>query len=164
MQGVGAGTSGLLFNTMQSKKVPFQLSEYMGKVNTAIQTRKSRLRLIKCYTGMMKGVFDAIMKVIRNPIYFFDVAIVMYWLPRLDFILQAILKVLKGFSRVFGGNRRVLNIRQHHPPHGGAAAVIAADNELNNGIGHLLLQQRQQNQQQHRAARRIALNHLILLH
>ena len=136
MTGVAAGTSGLLFNTMQQKKAPFQLSEYVGRVNSAIRTRKSRLQVIKWYTYLMKSVFDTIMKVLRNPIYFFDVALVLYWMPRLDFILKAILTFLRGFSRIFGGNRRALNQR-------------AADNE---------------NNARRRAARRVAMDHLVLLH
>ena len=92
--------------------------------------------MIKWYTYLMKSVFDTIMKVLRNPIYFFDVALVLYWMPRLDFILKAILTFLKGFSRIFGGNRRALNQR-------------AADNE---------------NNARRRAARRVAMDHLVLLH
>ena len=138
MTGPPAGTSGLLFSTMQQKRAPFQLSEYVGRVNSAIKTRKSRLKMIKWYTWLMKGVFDTIMKVLRNPMYFFDVAIVLYWMPRLDFILKAILKFLKSFSRIFGGRRRI--VRRN-----------AADiDELNNA--------------RNRAAQRVAMGQLALLH
>ena len=50
---------------------------------------------------MMKWIFDGIKSVIGNPMYLFDVLVVLYWLPRLEIIIKTTLKVLKHFARIF---------------------------------------------------------------
>ena len=104
MGGVGPA-SGVLFQTMQSKRTPFQLKTYTQKVHLAIRSKKIRLKLIKWYTFLMKAIFDMIMNVFRNPIYVFDVAIVSIWLPRFAFLFRGFKKLLDFFARIFEGLR-----------------------------------------------------------
>ena len=47
----------------------------------------------------MKQVFDTIITVLRNPIYFFDVAVITMWLPKLEFIFKAIGRVFRYLFR-----------------------------------------------------------------
>ena len=99
-KGRPGGTSALIFNQMQALKSPFQVTEYAGKVDKAIMSRKFRLKLIKWYTLMMRQIFESIMKVVRQPMYLFDVAIALYSLPRVEAILKAIIRLLKRLARI----------------------------------------------------------------
>ena len=56
----------------------------------------------------MKGIFDLIMKVFKNPIYVFDVAIVSFMMPRFAFIFRGVYKVLEFLSRLFESTRGVV--------------------------------------------------------
>ena len=86
---------------MQAMKSPFQVSQYASKVDQAILSRKFRLKFIKWYTLMMKTLFDGIMRLVRQPMHLFDVAIALYSLPRIESVLKAIVRVLKRFIRIF---------------------------------------------------------------
>ena len=100
-------TSTLLLSEMQKLKAPFELTQYVTKVNSAINARKVRLKMIKWYTLMMKAVFDSIMVILREPMYLFDVAIAIYCLPRFEQVLKTLLNVLRQFARWFKPSRRL---------------------------------------------------------
>ena len=79
----------------------------MNKILATIRSRKITLKMIRWYTLMMKAIFDTVIKVMSNPMYMFDVSFVLFWMPRFNFILRAILSFFKLFSRLFGSSVRI---------------------------------------------------------
>ena len=67
------------------------------------------MKLIKWYTQTMRLFFDGIMRVLRHPMYLFDVAVALYLLPRIERILKAIGHVGLKILRLFKPAARAIN-------------------------------------------------------
>ena len=100
--------SGVISKQLQSRKLPYQLTQYFDKVNFALRSRKRNLKFIKYYTMMMKLVFDSIMYLLRRPYYFYDVFIALCMLPRIESILKFLKNCLKAFIQLFKPSERFI--------------------------------------------------------
>ena len=76
------------------------VARYLDKVNSAIKTKKIRLRFLELYTGLMQLIFKSIISLFRHPSRIFDVVIAAYWLPKVEVIFRLLFKVLKKLCKL----------------------------------------------------------------